>query len=106
MLTRSLAAALLAALAWGSAAHAQYPDWSIWNRFGGYSRPNIFGGYDYCRPGRTFFSSRPNIFGGYDYSFGGHSRPNIFGGYDYYLPGGRTFSSRPNVFGGFDYFGD
>jgi hypothetical protein len=56
MMKQLLAAvALLAGVAWGSAAHAQYPS-----------------------------TSSPNIFGGYNYSGGGYSTPNVFGGSNYH----------------------
>ena len=97
------------ALGWGTSVLAQGPAWSRPNIFGGYdysdgtsSRRNIFGGYDYYKPGGQTITSRPNIFGGYDYSKPGgssySSRRNIFGGYDYNVPGGRTITTRFHAF--------
>ena len=58
------------------------------NVFGGYngsdgsvSMPNIFGGMDVSKNGKTT-TYTPNIFGGYNGSDGSVSMPNIFGGMD------------------------
>ena len=92
MMKRLLTAvALLAGVAWGSSAHAQYPSTSSRNIFGGYnyssggySTPNVFGGFNYYSPRGGMTYSTPNVYGGYNYSSGGYSRPNVFGGYNYY----------------------
>ena len=58
------------------------------NVFGGYngsdgsvSRPNVFGGMDVTKNGKTT-TYTPNVFGGYNGSDGSVSTPNVFGGMD------------------------
>lgn len=63
--------------------------------YGGWSRPNILGGYDYS----SGLNSRANILGGQDFSNGVSSWPNILGGYSY----SNGLSSRRNIVGGQDY---
>lgn len=77
----------------------------------GYSRKNMWGGYNhYDSKGHKIGSSDPNLIGGYkNYDAKGHrtgdSHQNMWGGYNHYdMKGNKTGYSSPNLFGGYDHY--
>ncbi len=77
----------------------------------GYSRKNIWGGYDhYDEKGKKIGSSIPGFLGYTDYDAKGNkvgtSHPSLWGGFEHYDNiGNKTGSSRPDLFlTGFDHY--